>query len=611
MRTRPGQPAKRQKRASRQIRMPKVRGRASPNPWNLSGATRTVLCVAKQQHVEKSGPMAGHVRRGRLFVPELAATVDLTSNDWFRDDVPDYLWPLMIAESQGSPSLVRFVRWQGAVHADLNNLVPARALAAGLDGRLSSLDRLAALNDTAADVMREHAIEYYLLTDEIAKALSTYPERPAAWFTDRELASPDQDDVDLIAASLLGVLRDGHREALIKCLQVWGAVQAGTFTSDQHTIDLLKNYPNDEGTRSQADTTVRACWGAMKGLLLQEDKKYFDDSIKWARVFWGINSMTTPCRRKRELDDKPGDGLDEESEASPVEEEKKGECPANGPAATNVEDVDPDGEQKFRQTAMDLMSSYVEAIETSPQRLYDQERQEVHAGLVSRAAREVITVLGTPDLWCLEHGAHVGRMLVETRIQLAWMAAQDPSVYRTYQDYGAGKAKLYARILEDLPQGWNGSNGAIKESVEEGVAEFDRLSHADPAFDFGTVDTRSTFASGKTLREMAAEAGLSDPYRNSFQLQSGIVHGEWWSIEAHGMERCLNVMHRAHLIPSLSLSSGGDKTLARSWLDGLYTIIWLSLSILGTTKESVDAAFSWLAGEASEAESDEAEGDAK
>jgi hypothetical protein len=555
--------------------------------------------------------MAGHVRRGRLFVPRFAATVDLKPNDWFRDDVPDYLWPLMIAESQGNSSLIRFVRWQGAVQADLKDLVPARDLAAGLDGRLTGLDRLAALNDTAPDVMRERAIEYYLLTDEIGKALSTYPERPAAWLTDRQLTGPDQDDVDLIAASLLGVLRDGHREALVKCLQIWSGVQAGTFTSDQHTIDLLKNYPNDVATRSQADTIVRASWGAMKGLLLHEDEKHFDNAIKWARVFWGINSMTTACRRKRELDDEPSAGVDEESEATPAEKEVAGERRANGPAATRVEDVDPDGEHDFRQTAMDLMISYVEAIETSPQRLYDPERQEVHTGLVSRAAREVITALGAPDLWCLEHGAHVGRMLVEVRIQLAWMAAQDPSIYRAYQEYGAGKAKLYARILEDLPQGWYGSNEAIKESVEEGVAEFDRLSHTDSVFDLRTVDTRSTFASGMTLRDMAAEVGLSDLYRNSFQLQSGIVHGEWWSIEAHGMEPCLNVMHRAHLIPSLSLSSGGDKTLARSWLDGLYTIIWMSLSILGTEKESVDAAFSWLEGEAPVAEGDAADDEAR
>ena len=70
-------------------------------------------------------------------------------------------------------------------------------------------------------------------------------------------------------------------------------------------------------------------------------------------------------------------------------------------------------------------------------------------------------------------------------------------------------------------------------------------------------------------------------------------------------------MHRAHLIPSLRLSSGGDKTLARVWLDGLYTIIWMSLSILGTEKESVDAAFSWLEGEAPVAEGDAADDEAR
>jgi hypothetical protein len=46
---------------------------------------------------------------------------------------------------------------------------------------------------------------------------------------------------------------------------------------------------------------------------------------------------------------------------------------------------------------MDLMSSYVEAIETTPSRLYDQEREEVHTGLVSRAAREVVAILAVPD----------------------------------------------------------------------------------------------------------------------------------------------------------------------------------------------------------------------
>ena len=72
-------------------------------------------------------------------------------------------------------------------------------------------------------------------------------------------------------------------------------------------------------------------------------------------------------------------------------------------------------------------------------RLYDREQQEVHAGLVARAGRDVTTALGAPDLWCMEHGAHIIRALVEIRIYIQGMARQDPSIYRAFKEYGAGK----------------------------------------------------------------------------------------------------------------------------------------------------------------------------
>lgn len=126
---------------------------------------------------------------------------------------------------------------------------------------------------------------------------------------------------------------------------------------------------------------------------------------------------------------------------------------------------------------MDLLSSYIEALETSSARLYDQERQEVHSGLVTRAGREVITALGAPDLWCMEHGAHVGRMLVEVRIYLQWMAQQDPTIYQAFQEYGAGKAKFYARIADEIPKDW------LHPSVNDAIGELERLSHNDDVLD--------------------------------------------------------------------------------------------------------------------------------
>jgi len=62
------------------------------------------------------------------------------------------------------------------------------------------------------------------------------------------------------------VLSDGHREAVIKCLYIWSAVQAGTFRASAETVELLKHYPTDLSTRDQADSAVRVSihgWGSV------------------------------------------------------------------------------------------------------------------------------------------------------------------------------------------------------------------------------------------------------------------------------------------------------------------------------------------------------------
>jgi hypothetical protein len=279
--------------------------------------------------------------------------------------------------------------------------------------------------------------------------------------------------------------------------------------------------------------------------------------------------MTTGCLRKRDVEPEPSQlpEPDTGSTEDAVESSQTGD--------------------HLQQLAMDLFSSYVEALERAPARLYDQERQEVHAGLVSRAGREVITALGSPDLWCIEHGSHVIRALIEIRILLEWMATQDPAIYGTYQEFGAGKAKLYARIVDELPV------DARSAGFDEAIEELERLSHNDRVLDLRVVDTSDSF-SGKSIRVMAEECGLLDLYRHAYYIASGVAHSEWWSVETHAMERCLNVLHRGHLIPSLSLSPGGNVPLASSWVDQLYALIRTSLHTLGTEDAVVNDAFGWL-----------------
>jgi Family of unknown function (DUF5677) len=270
----------------------------------------------------------------------------------------------------------------------------------------------------------------------------------------------------------------------------------------------------------------------------------------------------------------------------PADTASNGEPPA--PAAIPQEGA------HLRRLAMDLFSSYVEALETAPAPLHDPEQQEVHSGLVARAARDVITALGAPDLWCMEHGAHIIRALVEVRIYIQWMARQDPSIYRAFQEYGAGKAKLYARIMDEIPA------EARQPDFEEAIKDLESLSHNDEVIDHRVVDTRDSFAEGKSIRVMAEECGLLDLYRQAYYIASGVAHSEWWSVETHAMERCLNVLHGGHLVPSLSLNSGGNVSLATSWVDQLYTLIRISLQILGTDENAVENAFAWLGDEPGE-----------
>jgi len=145
--------------------------------------------------------------------------------------------------------------------------------------------------------------------------------------------------------------------------------------------------------------------------------------------------------------------------------------------------------------------------------------------------------------------------------------------------------------LDELPE------EARRPDFEEAIKELEALSHNDKVIDHRVVDTRDSFAEGKSIRAMAEECGLLDLYRQAYYMASGVAHSEWWSIETHAMERCLNVLHGGHLIPSLSLNSGGNVNLATTWVDQLYTLIRISLQILGTDENAVEKAFAWLGAE--------------
>lgn len=524
----------------------------------------------------KTGPVKGHIRKGRRYSPPLVATGLLEVGDWQRTDLPDYIWPILLVHLQGEKAVRRFVLWQKELLDVIDQDEERRTFAKLLDGRLSSLDLLVNESEERRSVVRSAAERAGLLPEALRQTLVIYPEIPARWLFDSgENLEDIEADFAVLHDAIVGILKSGHREALIKCLGIWAAVQGGTFSSDAATIELLKDYPLDIAKRGQADSIIRAGWGAQRRLAEIENAARFEKATEWARLFWGVNSTLTPCVRSRDVE--VMDNLENSSRPNGEGDRSKNEDQArtssNHGLATYVED---------------LLSSFIEALDKSALDQCKRECLEVNAGLVSRAGRELIAVLESPMLWGLEYGSHTTRMLIETKIYVKWMSLQDLSIYKEFQEYGFGKAKLYRAVLEETP------DEARPPGFEAGLNEFAKLSRNSEVLDYRVIDTRDTFAGGKSIRKMAEESGLFDLYSKGYAIASGVAHSEWWSIESHAMEECLNALHGGHLVPSLTLNTGGSEEIANSWIQMFWSILQDALDILPLNQEAVSVAFSWL-----------------
>jgi hypothetical protein len=152
--------------------------------------------------------MADHVRKGRVYMSPLAATGALQIENWFKNDLPDFLWPALVLAEQGNDSVRRFVRWQEAVQEDLAVHGETAFVAESLDGRLTHLAALAERFAEAADLVIEEATRYGLLSERVRGALGAYPFMPAGWLAGQaELRPPELADLELIREALLGCSR--------------------------------------------------------------------------------------------------------------------------------------------------------------------------------------------------------------------------------------------------------------------------------------------------------------------------------------------------------------------------------------------------------------------
>lgn len=513
-------------------------------------------------HRQRDGILSGHFRQGSVYRPAFMAYPQATLADWVRDDLPDLLWPLLLAATEGDNGIQRLVKLQGWLVAN-----PLEGVGLVLDGRLTTLEDVPTeARPPIRSAVREGIEATGALPPGLSALLRLYDQPPGGWLlldqsSDPGDDMPTADALDLLSGAIVSVLADEHLEALVKAVGFFWSVQTGTASLDAQTVELLKTYPEPGPSRPLADSVLRAMFGAERGRIYHLDPELQTRHRAWAAQFWRANWSLSGCIPEEIVSSDRGDEGDDPVGATPD---------AAGPStltdASHAEEDEwkiglPNEAVETVERVVAAMNRFIDDVLADGHQpdLYNPAKHEVTCGLIMRAGRAATAVLRAPHCWSSEHSSWMIRLLAETEIVLAWLDQQGLELFNQYQDYGRGKQKLARRHMDDLAA----SMDEPPEELVRAMSLMDSKLKVAGGEEFINVSVAANFA-GVTLREMAEQVNRRDLYRHLYQGASSYSHGEWWTVEDDAMQRCLNPLHRFHLIPSHDPPGATSTTLPYS-----------------------------------------------
>lgn len=477
--------------------------------------------------LEKEGVLAGHYKRGQIFTQPLLTYEQMVPSEWARDDLPDLLWPLVLAtiEEREAPALFR--KAQEAVLKAL--LSPSlEASGAALDGRLTSLERFVeADRPKIIEALKAFPDRSRLIPADLIGVLRLYEGLPGRWLLvdpwEKTTSVPAPDEaVNFLAHAMVKGIADAGLNAVTKTPPYAWQLLREKVRLPREMIDILRDYPLDVEKRPLAEATIRSSFLAFKAADAHEHPEWFPPREAWKESFWEQNRASTPCVLEDPV----------------LPDERNGEV--NLPSGDVIEAA--------VERARAMYRDFIEVSFGAPVGFQHFPRHEVISGLVTRAFRTLEALLQNPALWTGELASPASRLLIETHVLLNWMLRQgDEGVFSRYQSYGHGKRKLMRRHVEELLKATGENAPEILRSLADALkAE----TGGEWSEQFQEVSVDSTFA-GISVRQMAEDAGLLDEYRHVYQPASGITHGEWWAVEDYAMQRCANPLHFFHHVPAL------------------------------------------------------------
>jgi len=178
-------------------------------------------------------------------------------------------------------------------------------------------------------------------------------------------------------------------------------------------------------------------------------------------------------------------------------------------------------------------------------------------GLMARQATLTLSMAANPSIWNEHIAPLILRSMIDAVISFRWILKSPERRCQEYIGYGLGQAKLAISHFEKK----------LNIDPEDGIAKSlmsfkEAWIESQKMMPFVEVNVGSW--SGKSVRQMAIEAGDEDLYNFSFTPFSSCVHNQWDHVHVFNTTRCDNPLHKWHRIPSVTNIGIADDYLFRT-----------------------------------------------
>jgi Family of unknown function (DUF5677) len=458
-------------------------------------------------------PLVRHERHGTRLVPPLAS-LNMRDINWARDYGPECLWVGSMADTFGIDEFVgRYYAFMDAFDEFWNH---SQDVALGLISDFGMLS-----NDSQDKFFKKNTnLIEQIFGETVAPLLGFYPDSPASWLVKR---LKERTETHLNPAKefprlrrILSGLNDGQGAIATRVkAAMFGRMikhEKVKFFQGLEIVELLPKYPSEctPDERGLVEGHIRANMSALLSM------REVGTDRAWPKYFWRHNFNLTVCQ-PRVVRLRGANEL-EQNEANAV----------------------------FERLAMnaDAVLEYVAQLQQRAKiDLYDPARDEILAGLFSRAARLFFLIATTPQLWARDVGGIILRCLADTAITFCYLAQKGTSdEFEAFRKHGEGQEKLLMLHLQDSHPRSKTIEGRNAESLS---SDFGRLAPELISIELGHWIK-------KDARKLAIEAGMEELYRLVYTPASSDVHGTWASLKHSNLVVCFEEMHRYHRLPGYS-----------------------------------------------------------